>query len=91
MGATQIRRIVTALLLAGTLPAIGRAQTPAVDTDFARGDFRALGWQAKGDWDITRYPKDLANSPGRRRPVRRQQARRDVDQVISRGAACPAR
>ena len=55
---------MTSLLLAGSPPAVGRRRVRAVDTDFARGDFRALGWQVKGDWDITRYPKDLANSPG---------------------------
>jgi len=64
MGAARIGRIGMALLLAGALPAAGRAQAPVIDSDFARGDFRALGWEVKGDWDVVRYPKDLANSPG---------------------------
>lgn len=64
MGATHIERIVLALLLAGSLSAAGGAQPPIIDADFARGDFRALGWQVTGDWDIARYPKELANSPG---------------------------
>jgi hypothetical protein len=63
MGATRIQ-IVVAVLLTGSVPASGRSQTPVIDADFARGDFRALGWEVKGDWDTVRYPKDLANSPG---------------------------
>jgi hypothetical protein len=39
------------------------AQT-VVDTDFAKGTFAALGWIAKGDWDVFRYPKGSANNPG---------------------------
>jgi hypothetical protein len=64
MGFAHIARLATALLLTGLLPASTRAQPAVVDTDFAHGDFKALGWEAKGDWDIVRYPKDVANSPG---------------------------
>jgi len=39
------------------------AQT-VINADFSRGDFAALGWKAKGDWDVFRYPKDTANNPG---------------------------
>jgi hypothetical protein len=35
-----------------------------IDTDFSRGDFAALGWQAKGDWDIFTYPKESARNAG---------------------------
>ena len=64
MGSAHVTRIGMALVLAGSLPAAGRAQAAVIDTDFARGDFKSLGWEAKGDWDIHRYPKELANSPG---------------------------
>jgi hypothetical protein len=39
------------------------AQT-VIDSDFSRGGFTALGWKAKGDWDIFQYPKEAANNPG---------------------------
>lgn len=64
MGTSWLRRVGAALLLVGALPGAGRAQPPVIDADFGRGDFRALGWEAKGDWDITRYPAELTNSPG---------------------------
>jgi hypothetical protein len=64
MGVTCTARVGTALLLVGWLPAASRAQAPVVDSDFARGDFKALGWQVKGDWDIHHYPKDLARGRG---------------------------
>jgi hypothetical protein len=64
MGAARMQQLGMALILIGTLPTTGRAQAPVIDSDFAKGDFQALGWQAKGDWDVTRYQKDLANSPG---------------------------
>jgi hypothetical protein len=41
----------------------GPAQT-VIDADFARGDFAALGWKAKGGWDVFAYPKGTANNPG---------------------------
>jgi hypothetical protein len=64
MPAAHFARAGLALVLAGLLPAAGPAQTQVIDTDFASGDFKALGWEAKGDWDLARYPKDLAHSPG---------------------------
>lgn len=36
-----------------------------VDSDFSQGSFADLGWQAKGDWDVYRYPDEAANNPGR--------------------------
>jgi hypothetical protein len=35
-----------------------------IDSDFAKGDFAALGWKVKGDWDVFQYSKG-ANDPGR--------------------------
>src|SRR5262249_51781473 len=32
---------------------------------FSKGDFAALGWKVKGDWDVFRYAKGTANDPGR--------------------------
>jgi hypothetical protein len=39
------------------------AQT-IIDADFSKGDFAALGWKAKGDWDVFVYQKDFPNNPG---------------------------
>jgi hypothetical protein len=39
------------------------AQT-IIDSDFSKGDFAALGWEAKGDWDVFTYSKEAANNPG---------------------------
>ena len=35
-----------------------------INADFSKGDFAALGWKVKGDWDVFRYPKEVANNPG---------------------------
>ena len=49
---------------------IGLAQTTCsagpkiIDADFSKGDFAALGWKAKGDWDVFQYPNEAANNPG---------------------------
>jgi hypothetical protein len=48
---------------------LGFAQAPClaqtvINSDFARGNFDALGWKAKGAWDLFRYPKEAANNPG---------------------------
>lgn len=64
MGTSWSRRVVAALLLLLGSPAVAHAQPTVIDSDFSRSDFRALGWEAKGDWDVVRYPTDLANSPG---------------------------
>ena len=45
-------------------PARARAQT-VVDADFSKGDFAALSWKVKGDWDVFAYPRTTANNPGR--------------------------
>lgn len=39
------------------------AQT-LLDSDFSKGDFKKLGWTAKGNWDVFAYPKEAANNPG---------------------------
>jgi hypothetical protein len=39
------------------------AQT-VIDSDFSKGDFAALGWKAKGAWDVFTYPKEAAHNPG---------------------------
>lgn len=54
-----------ALLVA--LAAFGAAHCQAqtmIDSDFSKGDFAALGWKAKGDWDVFRYPDEAKNNPG---------------------------
>ena len=35
-----------------------------INSDFSQGDFAALGWKAAGEWDVYRYPKEIANNPG---------------------------
>jgi hypothetical protein len=36
-----------------------------IDADFSKGDFAALGWTVKGDWDEFQYPREAAINPGR--------------------------
>jgi hypothetical protein len=56
--------IVIALSVAlGFRPAECPAQT-LINADFSKGDFAALGWKAKGDWDVYTYPKEAVNNPG---------------------------
>lgn len=48
---------------------VGFAQTTCmahtvINADFSKGDFAALGWKVKGDWDVFGYPKEAANNPG---------------------------
>lgn len=41
---------------------------PVFSTDFAKGTFNGLGWEAKGDWAFVNYgdkKAGLANNPGR--------------------------
>lgn len=66
-----LRTLLIVTLAAG--PAIGQSPAekkaapsdPAViSSDFSRGDFAALGWQAEGAWDVYRYPQEVANNPG---------------------------
>src|SRR5689334_5648947 len=41
-----------------------RANT-VINSDFSKGNFVALGWTVKGDWDEFQYPHEAANNPGR--------------------------
>jgi hypothetical protein len=61
MRAGLTAQLVVCTVVTGFAP-IGSAQT-VIDADFSRGDFAALGWKAKGDWDVFRYEK-AANNPG---------------------------
>ena len=67
---TRITRAAACLLALVCAPAIGWADV-VVETDFAKGDFQALGWKAEGAWDIATYPAEK-NNPG---PVARFAAR----------------
>ncbi len=49
--------------IASFAPTVGWAQT-VVDSDFSKGNFAALAWKAKGDWEVYTYPKEAANNPG---------------------------
>ncbi len=55
---------VAGVLLLGTLVASPCVAGTLVDADFSRGSFAALGWQAKGDWDVFTYPNQSAHNPG---------------------------
>lgn len=37
---------------------------PLIDADFSKGNFAALGWTAKGGWDVFTHPPKTANHPG---------------------------
>ncbi len=50
-------------MVLGLLQTRSGAET-IVNTDFAKGNFGALGWKAKGDWEIIRYPAEGARNPG---------------------------
>jgi hypothetical protein len=56
-------KVITFVVLAGFAPDACLAQT-IIDSDFSKGDFAALGWKVKGDWDVFTYPKESANNPG---------------------------
>jgi hypothetical protein len=56
------------------------AQT-VIKADFSGADFAALGWKAKGDWDVFQYPKDATNNPG---PVARFAARKPAGSLTRR-------
>lgn len=55
--------VVLLVVLTGFVPANCLAQT-FIDSDFSKGDFAALGWKTKGEWDVFMYPKEAANNPG---------------------------
>ena len=63
MKATAIAIAAALFVVAGWPEARSLGQT-VVDTDFARGNFVALGWKAKGDWDVFRYPIEASKDPG---------------------------
>lgn len=56
--------LLTVALLAtlSLCPSIGLADK-IVDSDFAKGDFAALGWKPDGAWDVFTYA-DVAKNPG---------------------------
>jgi hypothetical protein len=62
MRATSITKGLL-FLAAAFVPTSCQAQT-VIDSDFSKGDFTALGWKVKGDWDVFKYPKEAANNPG---------------------------
>jgi hypothetical protein len=55
--------LVVFFVVIGLAPKTCSAHT-VINADFSKGDFAALGWEAKGDWDVFRYPKEAANNPG---------------------------
>ena len=63
MKASLIVGVATLLVLLGFAGATCLAQT-VIDADFSKGDFAALGWKARGDWDVFTYAKGAANNPG---------------------------
>jgi hypothetical protein len=63
MRAASIAKVAAFYLLPVLVRTTCEAQT-AINSDFSRGDFTALGWEAKGDWDVFRYPDEIANNPG---------------------------
>jgi hypothetical protein len=50
-------------VVAAFVPTACLAQT-VIDSDFSKGNFTALGWKAKGAWDVFRYRGKAANNPG---------------------------
>src|SRR5262245_52604344 len=63
MRAASIAKIAAFYLVPVLVRTTCEAQT-VINSDFSRGDFTALGWEAKGDWDVFRYPNEIANNPG---------------------------
>src|SRR5579884_605549 len=63
MRAALIARLVMVFVILGLGRTICSAQT-VINTDFSKEDFAALGWKAKGGWDVFQYPKEAANNPG---------------------------
>jgi hypothetical protein len=60
----RVARVAVVIALAGLPRAACQAQPAVVDADFARGTFKTLDWQVKGDWDVFQFPKNIANNPG---------------------------
>jgi hypothetical protein len=63
MTAPMAAKVFAFFVMLSVVQSVCLGQT-VVDTDFSKGDFAALGWKAKGDWDIHTYPKESANNPG---------------------------
>jgi hypothetical protein len=63
MRAASIAKPAALIVVACLTQAFCDAQT-IIDSDFSRGSFAALGWKAKGDWEVFLYPKEAANNPG---------------------------
>jgi hypothetical protein len=64
MKVASIAKVVGLLVVVGFAQPLCRAET-VINTDFSKGDFAALGWKVKGDWDVFAYPKERPNNPGR--------------------------
>jgi hypothetical protein len=63
MRAAAIAKVAALVMVACSAHTICLAQT-VVDADFSKGDFKTLGWKAKGDWDVFLCPTEAANNPG---------------------------
>ncbi len=63
MRAARTANAAAAVVMVVSALATCEAQT-VIDSDFSKGDFAALGWKVKGDWDVFQYPKEVANNPG---------------------------
>jgi hypothetical protein len=63
MKAALIEMALALAALMGSTAARCRAET-IIDADFSQASFADLGWQAKGDWDVFKYPAEAANNPG---------------------------
>jgi hypothetical protein len=53
------------IVCAGLSTFVAAGGEPMVDSDFAQGDFAALGWKVDGAWDLYAYPAAAAHDPGR--------------------------
>jgi hypothetical protein len=63
MRASLAVKVLGIIVVMGFSQTMGQAQT-VIDSDFSKGNFAALGWKAKGDWDIFQYPKEAVHNPG---------------------------
>ena len=63
MKVAWIAKVAGLLLFGASVGTTCLAET-LIDADFARGGFAALGWRAKGDWEVLTYPKESGHNPG---------------------------
>ncbi len=63
MRTPSIAKVAALFIVGGFAQTTCTAQT-VIDSDFSRGSFAALGWKAKGDWDVFVYPKEAAHNSG---------------------------